>query len=125
MKKEYDFANAKRGAVIPQKGKTRISIYIDNDVLEQFRQRADASGRGYQTMMNEALREYLGIPGLQKPCQCQFSLRRARCGRDRTSASISDATRFDAHPSKVGFLSAVQARLASTGHYSYPSRLLV
>ena len=60
MKKEYDFANAKRGAVIPQKGKTRISIYIDNDVLEQFRQWADASGRGYQTMMNEALREYLG-----------------------------------------------------------------
>jgi uncharacterized protein (DUF4415 family) len=60
MKKEYDFSRAKRGAVIPQKGKTRISIYIDNDVLEQFRQRADESGRGYQTMMNEALREYLG-----------------------------------------------------------------
>ena len=60
MKKKHDLANAKRGAAIPQKGKTRISIYIDNDVLEQFRQRADASGRGYQTMMNEALREYLG-----------------------------------------------------------------
>ena len=60
MKKEYDFTKAKRGAVVPQTGKTRISIYIDNDVLEQFRQRADTSGRGYQTMMNEALREYLG-----------------------------------------------------------------
>jgi len=35
MKKEYDFSKAKRGAAVPQKGKTRISIYIDNDVLEQ------------------------------------------------------------------------------------------
>ena len=60
MKKEYDFAKAKRGAVVPQKGKTRISIYIDNDVLEEFRDRSDESGKGYQTMMNEALREYLG-----------------------------------------------------------------
>jgi uncharacterized protein (DUF4415 family) len=60
MKKEYDFSKAKRGAVVPQKGKTRISIYIDNDVLEAFRQRSDESGRGYQTMMNEALRECLG-----------------------------------------------------------------
>ena len=59
MKKEYDFSRAKRGAVVPQKGKTRISIYIDNDVLEQFRRRADESRRGYQTMMNEVLREYL------------------------------------------------------------------
>jgi uncharacterized protein (DUF4415 family) len=60
MKKEYDFSKAKRGAVVPQKGKTRISIYIDNDVLDEFRYRSDESGRGYQTMMNEALREYLG-----------------------------------------------------------------
>ena len=59
MKKEYDFSKASRGAVVPQKGKTRISIYIDNDVLEEFRGRADESGKGYQTMMNEALREYL------------------------------------------------------------------
>ena len=60
MKKEYDFNGAKQGAVVPQKGKTRISIYIDDDVLEEFRDRADAAGRGYQTMMNQALREYLG-----------------------------------------------------------------
>ena len=59
MKKEYDFKNARRGAVVPQKGKTRISIYIDNDVLEHFRNNADESGKGYQTMMNEALRAYL------------------------------------------------------------------
>ncbi len=60
MKKEYDFSKAKRGAVVPQKGKTRISIYIDNDVIDEFRRWSDESGRGYQTMMNDALREYLG-----------------------------------------------------------------
>ena len=59
MKKEYDFSKGKRAAVIPQVGKTRITIYIDNDVLEEFRDRADTKGRGYQTMINEALREYL------------------------------------------------------------------
>jgi uncharacterized protein (DUF4415 family) len=59
MKPEYDFSDAKRGAVIPQTGKTRITIFIDDDVLEAFRERGDAAGKGYQTMMNEALREYL------------------------------------------------------------------
>ncbi len=59
MKEEYDFSQGRRGAVIEQTGKTRITIYIDNDVLETFRQEAEASGRGYQTMMNQALREYL------------------------------------------------------------------
>ena len=45
--------------MIPQKGKTRISIFIDNAVLDQFRARADKAGNGYQTMMNDALRKYL------------------------------------------------------------------
>jgi len=60
MKREYDFSKGRRGVVIPQTGKTRITIYIDDDVLEDFRRRADSIGRGYQTMINEALREYLG-----------------------------------------------------------------
>jgi BrnA antitoxin of type II toxin-antitoxin system len=59
MEAEYDFIEAKRGAVIPQTGKTLITIYIDDDVLETFRERSDATGKGYQTIMNEALREYL------------------------------------------------------------------
>jgi len=59
MRPEYDFSKGKRGAVIPQKGKTRISIFIDNAVLDEFRTRADRSGTGYQTMMNDALRKYL------------------------------------------------------------------
>ena len=59
MRTEYDFAKGKRGAVIPQKGKTRISIFIDNSVLGEFRARAQKAGTGYQTMMNVALRNYL------------------------------------------------------------------
>ena len=56
---KYDFSKGKRGAVIPQKGKTRISIFIDNAVLDAFRVRAEKDGTGYQTMMNNALRKYL------------------------------------------------------------------
>jgi len=64
MKKEYDFSKAKRGAVIPEGGKTRVTMYLDNDVLEAFRERADRSGKGYQTLINEVLREHLGTETL-------------------------------------------------------------
>jgi uncharacterized protein (DUF4415 family) len=60
MKKEYDFSQGKRGPVLRQKGKTRITIYLDDEVLEAFRDRGDRAGFGYQTMINQALREYLG-----------------------------------------------------------------
>ena len=59
MKKEYNFKTAKRGQVVPQKGKTRITIYLDADVIKEFRARAEKAGYGYQTMINEALRQYL------------------------------------------------------------------
>ncbi len=60
MKKYYDFSKGKRGAVIPTPpGKTRITIRIDDDVLDWFREQVNAAGGGnYQTMMNQALREY-------------------------------------------------------------------
>jgi hypothetical protein len=59
----YDFSKGRRGAVIPQKGKTRISIFIDNAVLAAFRERAHKAGTGYQTMMNDALRAYISQAG--------------------------------------------------------------
>jgi metal-responsive CopG/Arc/MetJ family transcriptional regulator len=59
MKAEYDFSKGKRGALLPSKGKTRITIYIDDNILEEFRSRAEEAGTGYQTMINEALKEYL------------------------------------------------------------------
>ncbi|MBI3304301.1 MAG: BrnA antitoxin family protein [Deltaproteobacteria bacterium] len=61
MKKEYDFSKAKRGAVIPTPGKTRITIYLDNEVLERFRALSEKTGRGYQTLINEALSAHLGL----------------------------------------------------------------
>ena len=59
MKKEYNFKKGKRGQVISQKGKKRITIYLDTEVLDEFRARADKAGYGYQTMINEALRKHL------------------------------------------------------------------
>jgi uncharacterized protein (DUF4415 family) len=61
MKKEYNFRKGKRGAIIPApKGKTRITIRIDDDILDWFRGEVDAAGgRNYQTLINNALREYI------------------------------------------------------------------
>jgi uncharacterized protein (DUF4415 family) len=56
MRKEYDFSQGKRGAVLPTTGKTRVTIMLDDDVIEAFRARAETAGRGYQTLVNEALR---------------------------------------------------------------------
>lgn len=56
MKAEYDFSKAERGAVIPPTGKTRITIFLDDDVLAAFRERAEAEGKGYQTLINDSLR---------------------------------------------------------------------
>jgi uncharacterized protein (DUF4415 family) len=60
-KKEHDFENAERGAVVqPLPGKTRITIRVDTDVLNWFRNRVhEAGGGSYQTLINEALREYV------------------------------------------------------------------
>jgi uncharacterized protein (DUF4415 family) len=61
MKRPEAFSQAKRGAVVATpKGKTRITIRIDDDVLDWFRSQVNAAGGGnYQTMMNTALREYV------------------------------------------------------------------
>lgn len=56
MRKEYDFSKGKRGAVISSTGKTRITIMLDDDVIEFFREKAEAAGSGYQTMINKSLR---------------------------------------------------------------------
>jgi hypothetical protein len=60
MKKEYSFTKGRRGAVVPvARGKTRITIRLDNEVIEWFRQQVHGAGGGsYQTLINNALREY-------------------------------------------------------------------
>jgi uncharacterized protein (DUF4415 family) len=61
MKKQYDFGKGKRGAVDPiPPGKTRITIRLDDDILEWFRAQVDERGGGnYQTMINNTLRAYI------------------------------------------------------------------
>jgi uncharacterized protein (DUF4415 family) len=61
MKKVYDFSRGKRGAVIPTTGKTRITIYMDDAILKRFKAQSEKSGKGYQTLINEALKSYLGL----------------------------------------------------------------
>ena len=57
--RDIDFTNAKRGPVVPSEpGKTKISIRLDNRILEHFRSRVEQAGGGnYQTLINDALRE--------------------------------------------------------------------
>ncbi|WP_300666963.1 BrnA antitoxin family protein [Desulfoluna sp.] len=61
MEKEYDFSKGKRGTVVQQPGKTRITIYLDNDILDAFRAKAESSGQGYQTLINNALRKEVAL----------------------------------------------------------------
>jgi len=65
MKKNYDFSKGKRGRIKPAepepRGKTRITIRIDDDLLDHFLKVADSSGGsvGYQTLINNALRQHV------------------------------------------------------------------
>ena len=64
MRKEYDFSNAKRGAVLRvPPGKTRITIRLDDDVIAWFHKQVnDAGGGNYQTLINQALRQLVDAP---------------------------------------------------------------
>lgn len=85
--RDIDFTGAKRGAVVPlEPGKTKISIRLDNAVIDYFRKQVEEAGSGnYQTLINDALvaviqqrsmldavrqvvREELALPGV-KPRQ--------------------------------------------------------
>ena len=59
MKDEYDFSKARRGAVAPGKGKTRITIMLDDAVIDAARSLAENEGFGYQTVINNTLRHAL------------------------------------------------------------------
>jgi uncharacterized protein (DUF4415 family) len=65
MKQRYDFSKGKRGRIAapePEpRGKTRITIRLDEDLVDHFLKEADASGgaTGYQTLINEALRQHV------------------------------------------------------------------
>jgi uncharacterized protein (DUF4415 family) len=65
MRRKVDFKGARRAKDVPHlaklqaqaaRGKTRITILLDADVVAAFRARAEREGRGYQTLINAALR---------------------------------------------------------------------
>jgi predicted DNA binding CopG/RHH family protein len=60
MKAEYDFSKVRRGQAVPTKGKTRITIYIDDQILAAFKAESAQKGIGYQTLINEALAQRIG-----------------------------------------------------------------
>ena len=74
MRKGYDFSKGKRGSVAPsERGKTRITIRIDTDILDWFRDQVNRTGGGnYQTLVNNALREYV----TEKDMSLEKTLRR-------------------------------------------------
>jgi uncharacterized protein (DUF4415 family) len=68
MRKEYDFSTATRAKDVPHlaklqsestKGKTRITTYLDNDIVEWLKARGATENKGYQTVLNELLRKQL------------------------------------------------------------------
>lgn len=74
MKAEYDFTKAKRAKNVPHlaklqaenaTGKTRITMYLDNAIVQAFRNQAEAEGKGYQTLINDVLRRVISQGGEQ------------------------------------------------------------
>jgi uncharacterized protein (DUF4415 family) len=61
MKAEYDFSRGRRGAVRSTRGKTRITIYLDNAILKAFKGESERTGTDCQTLINEALAQHTGI----------------------------------------------------------------
>jgi uncharacterized protein (DUF4415 family) len=92
MKDKYDFNKGKRGAIDPMpQGKTRITIRIDEDILNWFRGQVHATGGGnYQTLINRALREC--VQNRQQPLEeilrriVREELSTSRTSRKRVSA---------------------------------------
>lgn len=61
MKDQYDFSAGKRGAIDPiPPGKTKITLCLDDDIIDWFREFVNAQGGGnYQTLINDILRQYI------------------------------------------------------------------
>jgi len=98
MKKEYDFSKGKRGAVIPTpKNKIPITIRIDRDILDWFREQVNkAQGGNYQTMMNDALRLYINtkeahgedmVRRVLREELAKYSVRKKRATKGRAAQS--------------------------------------
>jgi hypothetical protein len=94
MKRSYNFSKGKRGTVISSPpGKTRITIRLDNEILEWFRGEVEARGGGsYQTLINNALREYVRRGGERLESFLRRIVRE-ELGNDRLRGGTSSASR--------------------------------
>jgi uncharacterized protein (DUF4415 family) len=83
MKKEYDFKQGRRGPVVPvPKGKTRITIRVDEDILAWFKEQVHRAGGGnYQTLINAALRDYIHREPLEETVRRVLREELQRVGR--------------------------------------------
>jgi uncharacterized protein (DUF4415 family) len=73
MKKEYDFSKGRRGAAVPARGKTRITLFLDDGVVQHFKAQSEKTGKGYQTLINEALAAH--ISSAEKPLTASMARR--------------------------------------------------
>lgn len=71
MRREYDFHGAKRCPILPiEKGKTRITIRLDNEVLSWFRSQVHGAGGGnYQKLINQVLRSHVADQQQHEPLE--------------------------------------------------------
>jgi uncharacterized protein (DUF4415 family) len=89
MKREYDLSKGKRGQVVPlSPEKVRITIRLDCDIVDYFRDLVQKSHRGnYQTLINDALRDYIQRPGLAQQVGAELrSVLREELEKIRASA---------------------------------------
>ncbi|MHB8383451.1 MAG: BrnA antitoxin family protein [Candidatus Binataceae bacterium] len=89
MKREYDLSKGKRGPIVrlpPEK--VRITIRLDRDIVDQFREKVRKAHRGnYQTLMNDALRDYLHRPTIAQQVGAEVrSVLREELGRVKVNA---------------------------------------
>jgi hypothetical protein len=92
MKRSYDFSKGKKGAVVPlPSGKTRITIRLDNEILEWFRARVEAKGGGsYQAMINDVLKDHVRRGGEAWESYLRRIIREELGNTDITSGSPSN-----------------------------------
>jgi S-adenosylhomocysteine hydrolase len=100
MKDEYDFSNAKRGAVASSKGKTRITIMLDDVVIEAARATAEREGYGYQTVINNTLRQAL-LNNREKPAVSDQYTAVANAGHFKQGITASELKNLEKKLSEV------------------------
>ncbi len=97
MRKQYDFRAGRRGPVLrPPSGKTRITIRIDEDVLQWFREQVHKAGGGsYQTLINDSLRKVVESEenALEGTVRRVVREELSRYGVERVTGRIEEARR--------------------------------